>query len=74
MDLATRKYNFIQELTSVDESLLEKLELFLKANQKDWYEELSPEEKNEIESGLQEANNGELISHEKIMDKFKKWH
>ena len=29
MDLAARKYNFIQELSSIDENLLEKLELFL---------------------------------------------
>jgi hypothetical protein len=30
MNLATRKYNFIQELSAIDESLLEKLEIILK--------------------------------------------
>jgi hypothetical protein len=30
MNLATRKYNFIQELSAIDESLLENLKLFLK--------------------------------------------
>jgi hypothetical protein len=74
MDLAARKYNFIQELSSIDESLLEKLELFLKANKKDWYNELSIEEQKEIEIGLKQADDNELISHTQVMDKFKKWH
>ena len=37
MNLATRKYNLIQELTTIDESLLEKLELILKTSKKDWF-------------------------------------
>lgn len=74
MDLATRKYNFIQELTTIDESLLEKLELFLKANKKDWFSELSKEEQKEIEIGLHQADKEEFVSHEKVMNKFKKWH
>jgi hypothetical protein len=34
MDLSARKYNFIKELTTVDETLLEKLEKVLRANKK----------------------------------------
>jgi hypothetical protein len=63
MDLATRKYNFIQELTTIDESLLEKLEIILKTNKKDWLADLSPEAKKEIEIGLKQAKNTEFISH-----------
>lgn len=74
MNLATRKYNFIQELSNVDESLLEKLELLVKASKKDWYSELSAEEKEEIEIGISQADNNELVSHSIVMDKFKKWH
>ena len=74
MNLATRKYNFIQELSNVDESLLEKLELLVKASKKDWYSELSVEEKEEIEIGISQADNNELVSHSAVMDKFKKWH
>jgi hypothetical protein len=73
MDLETRKYNFIQELTNVDESLLGKLELLVKASKKDWYSELSVEEKDEIEIGISQADNNELVSHSAVMDKFKKW-
>jgi hypothetical protein len=74
MNLATRKYNFIQELSNVDESLLEKLELLVKASKKDWYSELSEQEKEEIEIGISQADNNELVSHSTVMDKFKKWH
>lgn len=63
MNLTARKYNFIQEITAMDELLLEKLELLLKANKKDWYEDLSSAEKHEIEIGLKEADNDQVISH-----------
>nr|WP_315153049.1 hypothetical protein [uncultured Flavobacterium sp.] len=74
MNLAARKYNFIQELSNVDESLLDKLELLVKASKKDWYSELSEQEKEEIEIGISQADNNELVSHSAVMDKFKKWH
>lgn len=74
MNLATRKYNLIQELTSIDENLLEKLEIVLKTNKKDWFKDLSVDERNEIEIGLQQAKNNEFIDHQTIMKKFDKWH
>ncbi|MBC7641226.1 MAG: hypothetical protein H7174_02620 [Flavobacterium sp.] len=73
MTLAARKYNFIQEIANVDDNVMEKLELFLKTNTKDWFLDLSNEEKNEIELGLNQANNNEFLSHEQIMSKFAKW-
>lgn len=74
MNLAARKYNFIQELTSVDEQLLEKLEIILKTSKKDWFAELNSEEKKEIEIGLKQAKNNEFLNHEIVMNKFAKWH
>ena len=73
MNLAARKYNFIQELTSVDEQLLEKLEIILKTSKKDWFAELNSEEKKEIEIGLKQAKNNEFLNHEIVMNKFAKW-
>ncbi|OMQ10961.1 hypothetical protein [[Flexibacter] sp. ATCC 35103] len=75
MNLEARKYQFIQELVKVqDESILEKLELILKANQNDWFDELSESEKNEIQIGLDQAEKGEFTSHEDVMKRFSKWH
>ncbi|PIF53597.1 hypothetical protein [Flavobacterium sp. 2] len=75
MNLEARKYQFIQELVKVqDESVLEKLELVLKANQNDWFDDLSESEKNEIQIGLDQAEKGEVLSHEDVMKRFSKWH
>lgn len=74
MNLVTRKYHFIQELYNVDEDLMEKLELLVKSSKKDWYNELSEKEKEEIEIGISQADNNDLVSHATIMDKFAKWH
>lgn len=75
MDLEARKYQFIQKLAKVeDERILEKLELVLKANQNDWFDELSESEKNEIQIGLDQAEKGEFTSHEDVMKRFSKWH
>jgi hypothetical protein len=74
MNLVTRKYHFIQELSTVDEDLMEKLELLVKASKKDWYSDLSVKEKEEIEIGISQAENNDLVSHTTIMDKFAKWH
>lgn len=40
---------------------------------KDWFEDLSQEEKEEIETGIDQANNNELINHEEVMDIFSKY-
>lgn len=75
MNLEARKYQFIQELVKVeDESVLEKLELVLKANQNDWFDDLSESEKAEIQIGLEQAEKGEVVSHEDVMKRFSKWH
>lgn len=74
MNFAARKYSFIQELDTVDESLLVRLESFLKANKKSWFTELSAEEQAEIEIGITQADTNEFVSHETVMDKFAKWH
>ena len=39
----------------------------------DWWNEISIEEKQEIEEGLAQADNGELVSHKTVMEKYKKW-
>jgi hypothetical protein len=63
MNLATRKYNFIQELV-IDESLLENLKLFLKPVKKRLVHWFEFRRKLEIEIGLKQAENDEFISHE----------
>lgn len=43
------------------------------SKQSDWWETISEEERSEIKQGLAEADRGEIIPHEKVMAKYKKW-
>jgi thiamine pyrophosphate-dependent acetolactate synthase large subunit-like protein len=38
----------------------------------DWWNTISEEERNEIKQGLEELN-GEVIPHDEILKKYKKW-
>ncbi|MBZ4036193.1 hypothetical protein K6T82_15575 [Flavobacterium sp. 17A] len=42
-------------------------------NQKDWFENLSKEEREEIETGLQQAEANEFVEHEEVMKRFSKY-
>ena len=57
----------------MDKLLIDKIELVLKANKKDWFLDLNAGEKEEIEIGLKQAENNEFISHETVMNKFAIW-
>ena len=39
----------------------------------DWWSALSKEEKDDIKVGLNQANKGNLIENDKVMNRFKKW-
>jgi predicted transcriptional regulator len=43
------------------------------AKQADWWNTISEEERAEILQGLAEADSGELILHDEVMAKYKKW-
>jgi predicted transcriptional regulator len=44
-----------------------------KKQQVDWWDEISSEEKAEIEDGLAQAAGGEVKPHEEIMAKYQQW-
>jgi predicted transcriptional regulator len=41
------------------------------SSKKDWWDEISAEEKSEIKEGLAEADRGQLIPHQKVMNRYK---
>jgi uncharacterized damage-inducible protein DinB len=43
------------------------------SKEEDWWNSISEEERNEIKQGLEEALNGEVIPHDEILKKYKKW-
>lgn len=41
--------------------------------QVDWWDDMDEEEKQEVETGLSQAGEGELTSHGRVMKRFDKW-
>ena len=56
------------------ESVLEKIKyIFRQEASQDWWEELSKEEHQDIEQGLNEFENGQVKSHRDVMKLFDEW-
>lgn len=60
-------------LHSAKDSFIEKVKALLLKESVDWWNDLSDEEKAEIEEGLKQIENGEVVSHESVMKQFEKW-
>jgi hypothetical protein len=74
MDIQAEKLQLIEWLARLNNTATLKRFITLKKEQeKDWWDTLSTEEKSEIEEGLAQADRGEVVSHEEVMAKYKKW-
>jgi len=74
MDIQSEKLNFIQWFSGVtDLPTIKRFIAIQKEKEQDWWDMVSSEEKVEIEEGLAQADRGEVISHNQVMDKYKKW-
>jgi hypothetical protein len=68
------KLELIQWLSSLeDQSIIKKLVAIRNNDRLDWWNDLSPNEKNEIEIGLSQIAKGETVSHKNVMKQFEKW-
>ena len=73
MNIENTKLELIQRLQKTkDKAILLKIRKVFEEESADWYDELSVEEKKEIELGIRQANEGKLVSHESVMAKLKK--
>jgi predicted transcriptional regulator len=74
MDIQAEKLNLIKWLTEVQEpSVIERFIALKNDQQMDWWDQIDPEEKSEIEEGLAQAGKGEVFTHEEVMAKYQKW-
>ncbi len=74
MDIQAEKLQLIEWLARLNNTTTLKRFITLKKEQeKDWWDQLSTEEKAEIEEGLTQADRGEVASHKEVMAKYKKW-
>ena len=74
MDIQAEKLQLIEWLARLNNTTTLRRFIALKKEQeKDWWDQLGPEEKAEIEEGLSQADRGEVVSHKEVMAKYKKW-
>lgn len=74
MDIQAEKLRMIEWLAGLnDTKTFKELITLKKKKEVDWWDEISAEERAEIEEGLAQADKGELIPYEEVMAKYKKW-
>ncbi|OWK97653.1 hypothetical protein EGH90_10815 [Kaistella haifensis] len=74
INIETKKLALIQWLTSLnDVSMIDKIMELKQEETKDWWNEISDEEKESIEKGLSDAESGKLTPHSEIIKKYEKW-
>ncbi|MDH5476362.1 MAG: hypothetical protein OEX22_11770 [Cyclobacteriaceae bacterium] len=72
MDIQAEKYSLIEYITKVkDVSLIEKLKEFVKANERDFWSDLTEAQQKEIRQGMKELDQGEKSEYESIMAKHR---
>jgi len=76
MDIQTEKKNLMEWISKLeDKSIIEDIK-FLRdnsSNEKDWWDDLSEEEKKGIEEGLRDIEEGRTYTYEQVKDEVKKW-
>ncbi|WP_181308431.1 hypothetical protein [Rufibacter sp. XAAS-G3-1] len=76
MNIQAEKLKLIEWLAGLtDQTLIERIK-FLRETQSaptDWWEEISPAEKDAIDQGLEDAQNGNVTAHEEVRKRYEKW-
>ena len=74
MDIKEEKLELIQWLAGVrDMGIIKEFITLKKSKEVDWWDTISMEERTEIAEGIAQADKGEVIPHEEVMEKYKKW-
>ena len=71
MDIQATKLQLIEMLLRTEkQEVLDRLLSVFKDNQADWWDELSIEEQHEVQRGIEQMENNQLVDHEEVMKKF----
>jgi predicted transcriptional regulator len=73
-EIQSKKLDIIQWVAGIqDESLLDELQKIMQSENRDWWDEISQEEKAAIEAGLADEKAGNFISHKEARKTWGKW-
>ncbi len=71
MDIQAEKIALAQLLLQTEDfTIIEKVKAIFKMEKKDWWDELSEEQKAEIEEGLRDADEGRVVPYDGFMQKY----
>jgi len=74
VNIQNAKIELIQWLTTLDDKvIIEKIMEFKKSKTKDWWEEITEAEKNSIEKGIKDAEQGKLNPQSEAHKVYEKW-
>lgn len=74
ISLESKKIELIQWLSTLnDKSLIDKLMKLREEEKSDWWNDISKSEKESIEKGILDADNGKLTPHSNVKSIYEKW-
>jgi hypothetical protein len=76
MNIQAEKLKLIEWLAGLnDQTIIERIKLLreTQSTKADWWDELSIAEKEAIDQGLEDAQNGNVTSHEEVRKRYAKW-
>ncbi len=74
ISLENKKIELIQWLSTLnDKSLIDKLMKLREKEKTDWWNEISANERESIQKGIQDADNRKLTSHSNVKEIYEKW-
>ena len=73
MDLQAEKYSLIEYITQIKEAnMISQLKAFIASKEKDFWDELTAQDKAAINEGINQLDNGEYVSYEEVKSDIKK--
>jgi hypothetical protein len=77
MNISTEKLDIIQRICEIQDNdlidLIKKIVDIPNASKSDWWNQISIEEKESINRGLNDLEQGNVYSHDQIRKKYEKW-
>jgi len=74
MNINVQKDRLIEWITQIEDTIvLEKLLEIQRTNQKDWWDDLSEHEKNEIGLGLKDLEEGNIVEHSRARKLYERY-
>ena len=72
MDIQSEKLELIKKLAETNDfAVIQSIKKIFQKEKKDWWDELSEEQKADIEEGIADSDAGRVVSYESVMSKYK---